>query len=387
MKISLEEATMKALLGELEDDEPKDDVEGIIDGVLIVTDPEITPEEYEEVIERADELIEDTPEGEVPFNEDYVGEYLLTCPICGSTFINKTVLNVGDSCPICTQIPEQGFILNGQVATQEDVELQNDIKSEEEKEDNDDVNIGLDNDESPEEEPVSEEDVEEVQDELLASETIRESDKKLEEDKEIILTQDIETEKEAQDIVNSKSVFKKGDKVKVKDWNGREYNVTKTTTGFSDNEKEVESKETYMKRPEQLNENKEMKVESDNIIKEIKDKLYWLSTHNKNYNKEQYHTILDIQDLVDKLDDNYTDRKLTEINECTDLSVKTESNKYIPAEEKLEAIYDDYKRQGMLDAYWTDLLNLIDDFDALDRWFDASYPEDGDEDWDNLEED
>ena len=185
-KISLEEATMKALLGEL--DNSKDDVEGIVDGIMVVTDPDITPEEYEEVIERAEEIIEDTPEGEIPFNDEYIGEYLLTCPICGSSFINKEILNVGDSCPICTEVPAQGFILNGQVATQEDVELQNNIKSNEDEELNDETfEEPIENNE---EEPISEEDVEETKEEIVASEVIKKSDNKLEEKIEEVIARD-----------------------------------------------------------------------------------------------------------------------------------------------------------------------------------------------------
>lgn len=172
-KMSLEEATMKALLGELDDS--KEDVEGIVDGVLVITDPEITPDDYTEVIDRANEIIEDTPEGEVPFNEEYVGEYIMTCPICGSSFANKEILNIGDACPVCMQVPAEGFVLNGQIATQEDVELQNDIKEDEVNEEELEDNLV---------EPISEEDVEEATEEVLASEEPRTADNKLEESTE-----------------------------------------------------------------------------------------------------------------------------------------------------------------------------------------------------------
>lgn len=394
MKMSLEEATMKALLGELEDKEPKDDVEGIVDGIMVVTDPEITPDEYEEVIDKAQEILEDTPEGEVPFNDQYVGEYLLTCPICGSSFINKDVLNVGDSCPICTEVPEQGFILNGQVATQEDVELQNNIQNEEAKSENDDVNIGFE-EEEVEEEPISREDVEETEEELLASEVQRTADNKLEENKEL-----------------------------------------------------NEAKENYVKRPEQLNEVKEIKTEnvsfsnleeagadlwgSEDVVVEdtIIDGIYncYTARHGgylvdtdifpqltkygaktsvnnivgfeEDYealkilwifpmliNNEDFKNKLDLDMVLhyeDSLNDDFRKEFPTmggSIIVEENKKVKTEgTNKYIPAEEKLEAIYDDYKNQGMSKNYWVDLLNIIDDFSALNRWFDASYPEEDDKD-------
>lgn len=349
-KMSLEEATMKALLGQLDTPvEQKDDVEGIIDGVLVVTDPEITPDEYEEVIDNAKEILEDTPEGEVPFNDQYVGEYLLTCPICGSSFINKDVLNVGDSCPICTEVPEQGFILNGQVATQEDVELQNDIKSEENREENDNVNIGLDNDEDIEDEPVSEEDVEEVQDELLASEVTRESDKKLEEAEELNESKNIikrpeqlneSNESKELKLKNNSGVIENEKELRTA-WEEELYQDLEDGETLDDMKKKVPFEKwiqdlldtndfkkvensNYIKMSKQLNEDEQMEVKSENILKEIKDKLYWLSTHNKNYNKEQYNTILDLQDLVDKLDNNDTDRKITEIDEDKNLNKEDE---------------------------------------------------------------
>ena len=242
-KISLEEATMKALLGEL--DNSKDDVEGIVDGIMVVTDPDITPEEYEEVIERAEEIIEDTPEGEIPFNDEYIGEYLLTCPICGSSFINKEILNVGDSCPICTEVPAQGFILNGQVATQEDIELQNNIKSEEEKEDNETFEDNV--------EPIDEEDIEETRKEIDASEEIKTSDNKLEEAKKLSLEfsegQRIVIDKYDDKIVQFHYETEEGkdgpfeseiyDKTKFKDDDGEEWDIEKDFGGKIKKESKV----------------------------------------------------------------------------------------------------------------------------------------------------
>ena len=90
--INLQEATIKALYNELDDSEDIRDVEGVVDDVLVITDPEITKDEYEEVIERAQEIVDDTPEGDIPFDEDYIGQYLMTCPICGSSFVEDHLL-------------------------------------------------------------------------------------------------------------------------------------------------------------------------------------------------------------------------------------------------------------------------------------------------------
>lgn len=126
-KISLEEATIKALYDSLPDD--TEDVEGVVDDILVITDPEITSDEYDEVIEKAQEIIEDTPEGKIPFDEEYVGEYVQRCPRCGNAFVEKDVLEPGATCPICLEQPES-FIVIGKIEATED-----DAKDEETKED------------------------------------------------------------------------------------------------------------------------------------------------------------------------------------------------------------------------------------------------------------
>ena len=91
-KLSLQEATLKALADQLDDDREVRDVEGVVDDILVITDPEITKDEYEDVIERAQEIIEDTPEGDIPFDEEYLGQFLQTCPICGNSFVEDHLL-------------------------------------------------------------------------------------------------------------------------------------------------------------------------------------------------------------------------------------------------------------------------------------------------------
>lgn len=114
MKMSLQEATAKALYDQLDDKEEIRDVEGVVDDVLVITDPEITKDEYEEVIERAQEIVEDTPEGDIPFDDEYLGQYLQTCPICGSSFVEDHLLEPGATCPICLEQPE-AFVVVGKI--------------------------------------------------------------------------------------------------------------------------------------------------------------------------------------------------------------------------------------------------------------------------------
>lgn len=125
--VKLQEVTVKDMYNQLDDTKGVDSVEGIIDDILVVTDPEVTSEEYDEVIERAQEIIEDTPEGEIPFDEEYIGQYLLTCPICGTTFVSEEMLEPGATCPACMEVPE-GFTVKGQIQTEEDVAVDNGLK-------------------------------------------------------------------------------------------------------------------------------------------------------------------------------------------------------------------------------------------------------------------
>ena len=42
-------------------------------------------------------------------------------------------------------------------------------------------------------------------------------------------------------------------------------------------------------------------ITNKEIIEQIKTKIEFLVTHNKNYNQAQYYTILDIEDLLKEL--------------------------------------------------------------------------------------
>ena len=48
-------------------------------------------------------------------------------------------------------------------------------------------------------------------------------------------------------------------------------------------------------------ESEENMATNEEIIEQIKTKIEFLTTHNKNYNKAQYYTILDIEELLKEL--------------------------------------------------------------------------------------
>lgn len=143
------------------------DVDGIADGILVVTDPEITSEEFEEVADELQGIVDNTEAGEVPFTDKYEGDYILSCPICGGTFVNDTLLDSGeDTCPICCKVPDS-FVVNGRVENSESAvdkeEVQDDIEHkenlEEPMEDEQPIETqdNLDIEEGDEEEPMRKE--------------------------------------------------------------------------------------------------------------------------------------------------------------------------------------------------------------------------------------
>lgn len=195
-KLSLKEATIKELYGELKD--KNSDLEGIMDGVLIITDPEIDTEQYQELIDRAKEIIEDTPEGELPLDDSYIGQYVQLCPICGTTFVEDHILEPGSSCPICFQEPE-AFTLLGQIQGEEDAEAtatDGNLDKEENTDEEDDTGFAS---------TLTDEDVEEEEsepDKLAASEQVQTSNNKLTESDELDFVRGEQIEKEIQDMLD-----------------------------------------------------------------------------------------------------------------------------------------------------------------------------------------
>lgn len=155
------------------------DVDGIADGILVVTDPEIASEEFEEVADELQGIVDNTEAGELPFTDKYEGDYILSCPICGGTFVNDTLLESGeDTCPICCKVPD-AFVVNGKIENQETAVEQDDIQEEIEHEENLEEPI----EEMPLEEPIEEEPLEEpAKKESKAVEGNKLQESKLEED-------------------------------------------------------------------------------------------------------------------------------------------------------------------------------------------------------------
>lgn len=98
------------------DDDVMDDV---ADDIVVVVDPELDAEDVDSITAELQDIVDGTPEGEVPTLDDYVGDYTYSCPICGTAFFSETEMAAGDECPVCGEVPE-AFVLDGQVASTEE---------------------------------------------------------------------------------------------------------------------------------------------------------------------------------------------------------------------------------------------------------------------------
>lgn len=109
------------LTDELDDAEDLDDefADDVVDDAIVVVDPEMSEDEVSDAAAEAQEIVDGTPEGEVPSTDEYIGDYTYTCPICGNTFFSDTEMHDGDECPVCGEFPD-GYVLVGQVESTEE---------------------------------------------------------------------------------------------------------------------------------------------------------------------------------------------------------------------------------------------------------------------------
>lgn len=161
-----------------ETEKDEENVDGIADGILVVTDPEITSEEFEEVADELQGIVDNTDVGELPFTDKYEGDYILSCPICGGTFVNDTLLDSGeDTCPICCKVPDS-FVVNGRVENTNAVTDKEEVQDNIEHEENLEEPVDIENQESLEEPEM----VEDEEENSMRKESKQIEGKKLQED-------------------------------------------------------------------------------------------------------------------------------------------------------------------------------------------------------------
>lgn len=114
----------------VDDTEVPAEAEGVSDDVVVVVDPELDSDDYEEAIEDAQEIIDNTPEGEQPTDEQYADDFVYTCPICGNTFFSENEMGEGDACPVCGDNPE-AYVLAGEVETAGEAAAEDELADDE----------------------------------------------------------------------------------------------------------------------------------------------------------------------------------------------------------------------------------------------------------------
>lgn len=154
----------------------------ILDNIVVVTDPDKTVDELEKRADDIQDKIEGTPEGEAAFSDEYVGDKVYACPVCGESFFADEEYKEGDICPICKAEPQDGFLMQGVVAPTEP-EIEDEIIDDEEVIEDD--NDAVEDTETSEEEIADTETPEEADDDTAVESVKEESaDKDIEEDKE-----------------------------------------------------------------------------------------------------------------------------------------------------------------------------------------------------------
>lgn len=106
-------------------DEIDDTMDDIADDIVVVVDPEVSEDDIDAAGAEAQDIIDSTPDGEIPMTDEYVGDYTYTCPICGNTFFSEIEMNDGDECPVCGDFPN-GYVLVGAVESPEEATAEDD---------------------------------------------------------------------------------------------------------------------------------------------------------------------------------------------------------------------------------------------------------------------
>ena len=124
---------------EKDDDEDveKDDLEmETSDDIIAVVDPDLDADEMTAVALGFQQLIDDAPEDVTPTTDEYVGDNIYGCPICGQTFFSEIPMGAGDICLMCNQESPDGFVKVGEVENSENPDedvAKNDDEGEEKK--------------------------------------------------------------------------------------------------------------------------------------------------------------------------------------------------------------------------------------------------------------
>lgn len=87
--------------------------EDTVSDAVVVVDPELDTDEYEANLDDLQAIIDETPEGEVPSTDEYVNDYVYTCPICGNNFFSDTEMSGDEECPVCGEVVDEFILVGG----------------------------------------------------------------------------------------------------------------------------------------------------------------------------------------------------------------------------------------------------------------------------------
>ena len=97
-----------------ESDEDEDIMMDVQDDIVAVVDPDIDADEMTEVALGFQQLVDDAGANEIPETDEYLGDSICGCPVCGAKFFNENPLTDGGKCPVCGNEAD-GFVSVGKV--------------------------------------------------------------------------------------------------------------------------------------------------------------------------------------------------------------------------------------------------------------------------------
>lgn len=168
--------------------ESEEPLEGEEQDIITVVDPDLSTDEFKEKQAEIEKIIENTPEGEIVVNTEYVGMKIYTCPICLSNFYSETQMAEEQHCPVCFEVPEE-FIYLGVI---EQSETKEDTKSLEKAEQ--ELDDTIENEEDEEYVLVDDEEIEDEKEIIADSKNIELNGNVISEDIDLIPNEIIEVE-------------------------------------------------------------------------------------------------------------------------------------------------------------------------------------------------
>lgn len=167
----LERALESMTPGAVYEEDNNEVMDDVIDNVAVVTDPEKSVDDLEVRADAVQDAIEDTPEGEEAFSDEYVGDKIYACPVCGESFFADDAYHEGDICPICKAEPSDGFLNQGTVVANTETEESEEVEPVGQEADEEEIPVGDVEDEIAEPEEGAEEEEEKAEESSKAKES------------------------------------------------------------------------------------------------------------------------------------------------------------------------------------------------------------------------